>query len=54
MPSDKALLQQAALVRDALKAFLVVRDLDAPSVIRAALSELIIVTVRLASYSTRS
>jgi hypothetical protein len=51
MPNEKAFLDQASLVREALKTFLVVRDLDAPSVIRLSLNDLVKHTVSFASPS---
>jgi hypothetical protein len=46
MPTEKTFLRQAGLVREALKTFLAIRDLDAPNVIRPALADLIKYTVR--------
>ena len=48
MPSEKALLKQAGLAREALKTFMVVHKLGVPNVIRPALVDLINYTVCLA------
>jgi hypothetical protein len=51
MPSENSFKKQAEVARDALKNFNTVRTLNAPSLVKAALTDLVETTVRLPGLS---